>query len=1363
MAIFRRITESGNIRKTELGDERHLENSISQGTPGYVDSLSAKINIISNSDLGATLFIQGRKDLGASIGIVTISDLGASIEIPSTSDLNGKLTIPSSSNVGAKIKIVSYITRDFFAKITVLSTSDIKASCYIIPYIDLSSKIKVVRELKAKIFIPGRNDELSGYIDVYDTSFDDLYAKTKVIHAADISGKITIGEYENLWSRVNVTIEQQKLNSSITIEIIDEKDISSIINVDTTNQELKSKATVIASGNAGLGATVTNESTLQSFFGRVTVMSIGEADIGGQIEPIENVPTVVCPSGYIIPSGYPNAPTFTTEWLDENGIATPPSGAQIIPSGVWQEEEEILFVWSEPSDWGFGATGAGYTVAWNDDEDYIVTDNDQFVPDNYIDKSWFDSGYRYFHLRARNSYGHLGPQCSCNILINQIPSQTGPEHYIDHTPNPSGISNSSRPTFFWGKSTDADQLDILKYELQIEPSGTFPEGTPASLIITDIAQTQAGSINEFKLNEDLIVGDYTWRVRANDTKQYGAWSDWQLLTLVPAVEDIGAKITLVTPWLENFGAKINIIQYDDLPSSIYVVPYDDLAARIGIVGFKDLNAKLYVQQGSNIDASITVEKSSNLDLYSKTTIFHASDIDSSINILPFNNLNATINVDTDLQELMGSFTVVVPSGSNLGAVANIKGDLKGKIEVELPASGDLQSSINVLQDSFSNIPVKIHIIEYQDLNGKIFIPGRKDIDAIIDVQEDIPDSVIVTSDVAENTWQTNNNPNFYWTEPYDPFSSVYEYYIAFNQDPNYTVTDSDQRTNGLTDDRFIFDAGEYYFHIRARNQFGNWNKDTTHYGIWFNHIPGIPDGPLYVEGQTTPLIGTVTPKFSWKSSVDQDQLDVLTYHVQIATDFEMTNIVSEQFSIPQTGNSSRTEFTLDENNKLNGEGGYFWRVRAYDGREYSGWSNISGFTIAPVIENFGAKLTIPIEDRSRLGAKISIIANSNLNASISIIYNQHIDLLASAIVSYKSDFDLMAIARVASKSFIGASINIIQYKELPSTIDIIKVPGNEDIGAKIELDFAGDYELRSKLNIVTKKEEDFGGYIGIIPYDDNLSSKITTYHSDNFSWIDNFNKHIGVKLHVLANGHKDFGASMFTIADHPGAVVVHANIEEATWQSENLVQFTWDPAPPGLTPIVEYHTHIDKIPDTEIGDINQNTIGFSRGFDMEYEGGAGIYYFHIAAKNSANKYGPTTHFSIYYNHTPSTPTVPMLINNNDSFLSFPIIGATVNIEFEWGQSIDEDELDSISYHMQIAKQENFGLTDEGSSSIIYEEQNIQTYRHMISGGVFIPSGTYYWRVKAYDGNQYSDNWSPTGHFVVNTPPPPPTNLFTYRA
>jgi hypothetical protein len=88
-------------------------------------------------------------------------------------------------------------------------------------------------------------------------------------------------------------------------------------------------------------------------------------------------------------------------------------------------------------------------------------------------------------------------------------------------------------------------------------------------------------------------------------------------------------------------------------------------------------------------------------------------------------------------------------------------------------------------------------------------------------------------------------------------------------------------------------------------------------------------------------------------------------------------------------------------------------------------------------------------------------------------------------------------------------------------------------------------------------------------------------------------------------------------------------------------------------------------------------------------------------------------------------------------------------------------LNFIKYNIQIATREDFKNNNDGSSSIVYDINNISYNEHIVENGILL-SGRYYWRVKAFDGYEYSDNWSRVGRFNINTPPTQPKELYEYH-
>ncbi|MFT4261089.1 MAG: hypothetical protein ACMXX9_01500 [Candidatus Woesearchaeota archaeon] len=79
--------------------------------------------------------------------------------------------------------------------------------------------------------------------------------------------------------------------------------------------------------------------------------------------------------------------------------------------------------------------------------------------------------------------------------------------------------------------------------------------------------------------------------------------------------------------------------------------------------------------------------------------------------------------------------------------------------------------------------------------------------------------------------------------------------------------------------------------------------------------------------------------YNWTIPIDHDN-DPLTYELIVARDEALTIIVTNETGLTQ---NNYTEILPQD------FGTYYWRVRAFDGEEYSEWSNISNFTLVQAI------------------------------------------------------------------------------------------------------------------------------------------------------------------------------------------------------------------------------------------------------------------------------------------------------------------------------------------------------------------------------------------------------------------------------
>jgi hypothetical protein len=99
-----------------------------------------------------------------------------------------------------------------------------------------------------------------------------------------------------------------------------------------------------------------------------------------------------------------------------------------------------------------------------------------------------------------------------------------------------------------------------------------------------------------------------------------------------------------------------------------------------------------------------------------------------------------------------------------------------------------------------------------------------------------------------------------------------------------------------------------------------------------------------------------TPVFNWTSITDPDG-DSITYHIQIANDYEFSSIVYKNGTVAQNYYNYTTELSLSTQ--------YFWRVLANDSINESPWSDIWNFTIQPyvAVALFNASMNFATMDR----------------------------------------------------------------------------------------------------------------------------------------------------------------------------------------------------------------------------------------------------------------------------------------------------------------------------------------------------------------------------------------------------------------
>jgi len=118
-------------------------------------------------------------------------------------------------------------------------------------------------------------------------------------------------------------------------------------------------------------------------------------------------------------------------------------------------------------------------------------------------------------------------------VLNSPPSQV----ILSYPENDDQFFTNRTPRFNWTAATDADN-DQLTYQIQVSLN---PD-------VSGPLTNETGVSNEYYIQPlELDFAIYYWKVRANDSEEYGEWSDIWNFTLVPSVSIIVTQDTI------NFG------------------------------------------------------------------------------------------------------------------------------------------------------------------------------------------------------------------------------------------------------------------------------------------------------------------------------------------------------------------------------------------------------------------------------------------------------------------------------------------------------------------------------------------------------------------------------------------------------------------------------------------------------------------------------------------------------------------------------------------------------------------------------------------------------------------------------------------
>jgi hypothetical protein len=136
-------------------------------------------------------------------------------------------------------------------------------------------------------------------------------------------------------------------------------------------------------------------------------------------------------------------------------------------------------------------------------------------------------------------------------------------------------------------------------------------------------------------------------------------------------------------------------------------------------------------------------------------------------------------------------------------------------------------------------------------------------------------TISCSSHPSQDTWYNNNDPSFSWTTPSDT-SGIAGYSLAFDQSSS-TNPDDTIDTTGNSQSYTDQSDGEWWFHVKARDNAGNWGS-PSHYRV---RIDTVAPSSLTISSPTHPdqnaWYPNNDPAFEWATPSDTSGIAGYSY------------------------------------------------------------------------------------------------------------------------------------------------------------------------------------------------------------------------------------------------------------------------------------------------------------------------------------------------------------------------------------------------------------------------------------------------------------------------------------------------------
>ncbi|MDH3972762.1 MAG: hypothetical protein OEV42_00665 [Deltaproteobacteria bacterium] len=540
------------------------------------------------------------------------------------------------------------------------------------------------------------------------------------------------------------------------------------------------------------------------------------------------------------------------------------------------------------------------------------------------------------------------------------------------------------------------------------------------------------------------------------------------------------------------------------------------------------------------------------------------------------------------------------------------------------------------------------------------------------------------------------------------------------------------------------------------------------YSIDGKDVPNaVPTTPYFISPVGGDIVKTATPTLIAANATDANG-DILTYEFEVSSNLSMTDIVWKLENVAQ-GENGMTSATgvipLGEDTK------YYWRVRSFDGKAYSPYSQVTFFVVnsensAPLIDVVSPSIDVLSLD---VGSSIGFNVSGHDPDGDNVIVQWYVD--GQLVLANENTFEFMAASGDAglhsievrlsdSKVYTGRAWSVTVYRENTAPV----APA-----ALAPVDGVDINQLRPELviqNSAPDREGDSLSYtfeVSTVSDFSNIVSSVAQVREGEISTS------TIIADDLLENTFYYWRAKACEIP-LAGSFVSNYYCSAPSATASFFVNTTNDKATmPGisspadgtevalLSPLLVVTASKDAdINDTLTYDFDVatdsnflNIIAGTRGVsavggsaswtvDVELSDNTSYYWRSRSVDNNglAGDYSVSWFFVNTANDAPSAPLALWPASGIEILTTLPMLKA--------GNGADPDR-DALVYIFEVDKVNTFDSGDLERSSLIAEDAENTTW---IITKALVENTRYYWRVKASDGFAESP-WSSTETFFVN--------------